>query len=386
VTTVRRDGGLSILAVHWQDVCTPWRVSGPLKGLASRGFRVREEAMGALDGNVADLLANVDLVIVHRPTSRSVHRLLEQARARSIATVVDIDDLFLPDQLPTGTLMARSWHPLWHRHDAEDRAHAGVGSWESVAAAPINDVMERFHQMLRLVDAVTVSTEPLAAAYAPFNPSIYVLPNCYDDGEALWRLPLPPRATVNVGFAGTDHHAANLALLSGALEHVLATHPEARLVEAGGPELLPRVQAPARQRVHLASVPFAVFPMLLREMDIVLAPLADEPFMRCKSNIRCMTAGVLGIPVVASPVGPYAEYVRHGVNGFLAGSREEWTAYVARLVENPTLRRDMGAANRALSQEYALSRHLDERAALYEALCRHNRALTAVHGTSSSQC
>jgi glycosyltransferase involved in cell wall biosynthesis len=110
-------------------------------------------------------------------------------------------------------------------------------------------------------------------------------------------------------------------------------------------------------------------------MDIVLAPLADHPFMRCKSNIRCMTAGLVGAPVVASPVGPYATYVKDGRNGFLARSPAEWTAALERLVSDPALRQRMGAANRQCARGYAISANLHHWTHLYAGLLgRHRRA------------
>jgi glycosyltransferase involved in cell wall biosynthesis len=36
----------------------------------------------------------------------------------------------------------------------------------------------------------------------------------------------------------------------------------------------------------------------------------------------------LGIPVVASPVGEKKHVIRHGINGFLAGTEEDWYQYL----------------------------------------------------------
>jgi glycosyltransferase involved in cell wall biosynthesis len=53
-----------------------------------------------------------------------------------------------------------------------------------------------------------------------------------------------------------------------------------------------------------------------------------------------------GIPVVASPVGVNASIVIHGVNGFLAKDPEQWTTFLRRLIADPKLRQQTGAAGR----------------------------------------
>ena len=354
---------MHVRAVHWFDVCSPWRVTVPLGALAAYGYDLTETAVGQpcdLDG--------VDLLLLHRPNQRSSLELMAEARRRGIATVVDVDDLFLPDALPEQAPFTRYWHPLFHRWEAEEQVALGLMAPEAIASARRNEVMERFHACLTAADAVTVSTQLLADYYRPFSDRIVVLPNAYDDANPLWDLEPRPRATVNIGFFGTDHHEDNLRLLTGVLEQVLRRHPEMRVVEAGGPALLPRIEAPSAQLVHLGSLPFEVFPLLVREMDIVLAPLADEPFMRCKSNIRCLMAGLARAPVVASPVGPYQDYVRPGVNGFHAASAAEWSDGIERLVADPELRRMMGEANRQIAQTYAISANARRWENVYDAL------------------
>jgi glycosyltransferase involved in cell wall biosynthesis len=355
-----------VLAVHGYDLCSPWRVGTPFGALRDAGFALREASPGQVDDPGA-----ADLVVIVRPFTLAALQLIETAHRNGIPVVVDVDDLFQPEVLAPESEVARVLHPLAFRREAEERAAAGVGSWEAVAAAPPNRIMEWFWRCLEAADALTVSTPPLAEAYRRFNPHVHVLPNCYDDADPLWDVPPPTRQTVHVGFAGSDNHRDNLALLRGALEPVLRAHPEVRLLEAGALDLLPHVDAPPEQLVHLGTLPFPVFPLLLRQMDVVLAPLVDEPFNGCKSNIRCMTAGLVGAPVVASPVGAYAAYVRDGENGFLARSAREWALALERLVADPALRRRMGAANRRCARRFAISRHAHRWMEVYDSLLRH---------------
>ncbi len=46
-------------------------------------------------------------------------------------------------------------------------------------------------------------------------------------------------------------------------------------------------------------------PELVSGFDIGLAPLADIPFNRARSNVKLKEYGAVGVPWLASPIGPY---------------------------------------------------------------------------------
>jgi glycosyltransferase involved in cell wall biosynthesis len=305
-------------------------------------------------------LDDIELLILHRPWQRVSLELMREARYRDLPIVVDIDDLFAADGI-----ICDEW-----RAEVELAAYNMAPSDKN----PIGTVfMEALWDAMRLADAVTVSTPLVAAGYQELNPAVHVLPNCYDETHPLWNLAPPPRQTVHIGFAGSGFHTHNVAPLARVLEAVLEAHPEVRIVEAGGPNLLPELNVPAERLVHLGTAPFEAFPLLLQQMDIVLAPLADVPFNYGKSNVRCLTAGLVGVPVVASPVGAYAEYITHGVNGFLARTGAEWRASLERLVADAALRREMGESNRRRARAYGISANVWRWIEVYEPLLRRRR-------------
>jgi glycosyltransferase involved in cell wall biosynthesis/predicted SAM-dependent methyltransferase len=59
------------------------------------------------------------------------------------------------------------------------------------------------------------------------------------------------------------------------------------------------------------------------DADICICP-ADVQNQPAKSNVKVTQAMALGLPVVASPLPAYREIIRHGENGFLAGTEGEW--------------------------------------------------------------
>ena len=82
-------------------------------------------------------------------------------------------------------------------------------------------------------------------------------------------------------------------------------------------------------------------------------PLHDTPFERGKCAYKLLQVMAAGKPVIASPVGANRQVVRHGVNGFLAETTEEWADALRKLAD-PDLRRRMGEeARKTVAEQYA---------------------------------
>jgi hypothetical protein len=77
-----------------------------------------------------------------------------------------------------------------------------------------------------------------------------------------------------------------------------------------------------------------------------LAPLADTPYTQGKCGFKVLQYMAAGLPVVASPVGVNADYVRPYVNGFHATAADGWVEALRRLAADPSLRERLGRAGR----------------------------------------
>src|SRR5262249_27262790 len=110
--------------------------------------------------------------------------------------------------------------------------------------------------------------------------------------------------------------------------------------------------------------------------DILIAPLCDNQFNRCKSALKFLEYGWLGAPGVYSRIVTYERVVEDGVNGLLANGPEEWEAALVRLIEDPALRARLGTAARATVDAcWRLSRHAHEWPETYRK-ARHATATT----------
>ena len=88
--------------------------------------------------------------------------------------------------------------------------------------------------------------------------------------------------------------------------------------------------------------------------DIGIMPLHDTPWERGKCAYKLIQVMAAGKPVIASPVGANRQVVRHGVNGFLAETTQQWIEALRTLTADGELRRRMGEeARKTVAEHYA---------------------------------
>lgn len=78
-----------------------------------------------------------------------------------------------------------------------------------------------------------------------------------------------------------------------------------------------------------------------------LVPVKDSAYARCKGTYKPKTYLAAGVPLVASPVGYCKRVVRHGENGFLADSVDDWVSSLLLLLRDGNLAEKMSVAARA---------------------------------------
>lgn len=107
----------------------------------------------------------------------------------------------------------------------------------------------------------------------------------------------------------------------------------------------------------------------IQEMDIGIMPLLDRPFERGKSGYKLIQYMACRLPVVASPVGVNREIVKHGVNGFLASTENEWRDSFHLLLSSAALRKQFGSAGRSQAVEsFSLASQAPNLIELFESL------------------
>ena len=256
----------------------PWgsghyRVIQPFEALKAAG-----QAEGALYATLLDTVEQAriapDIVVLQRRVSDDeLERMRRMPRYSHALKVFELDD-YLPN------LPAKNAH----------REHMP------------SDILRGLRRAFALVDRLVVSTPALAEAFAGMHPDIRIARNRLP--PAWWGgLPAPRRNTgakPRVGWAGGVGHTGDLELIADVVAELAN---EVDWVFFG--------LCPERLQPHVAEfhpgVDITVYPraLALLNLDLAIAPLEQNRFNECKSNLRLLEYGACAVPVVCSDVGPY---------------------------------------------------------------------------------
>ena len=286
-----------------------------------------------------DLAAAVDhyeLFVLNRVKwNDGVAALLERARARNRTVIFDTDDLVFEPRL--------------------ERHFAFLDEWGERERRSWIDALARFQTTLRACGRSTVSTEPLREHAGRYCERSELLPNAVsvdmlqladaalagDDRRAR----LPERHTVRIGYlSGSRTHRRDFKEAADAVLWALETYPQVELLVVGKLDLDEAFRSFESRIAEIPMQPWQALPELLSRTDVNLAPLErDNPVADCKSCVKYLEAGLLGVPTIASARADFLRVIHHGRNGLLADSPEEWRDALRRLIESSELRRELGS-------------------------------------------
>ncbi len=85
----------------------------------------------------------------------------------------------------------------------------------------------------------------------------------------------------------------------------------------------------------------------LLQIDIGVMPLTDDIWAKGKCGFKVLQYMALGIPAIASAVGVNKIIIDRDIDGFLCESPLQWEEKIIRLIEDRTLRNQMGKAGQA---------------------------------------
>ena len=258
-----------------------------------------------------------DAVVLHRPLySLRLRWLLRTLRNTGTRVVIDIDDLIF------------------------DPAAAGFSPAVVNGILPARKIRRRFGlhgKALAMVDAVTVSTEPLAERVRRLVPGVEVLviPNSVHVSwtRASSEVSAPATRDKLITYSpGTRSHDKDFREIASAIERFLEAHPETRLQITG--HLNHDLHARQGQVVHSPKVPFADYAERVRCGWVNLCPLEPSPFNTCKSAIKVIEAGYWSIPTICSPNPDCERFLEAGA--IIASTAQEWFDALEVLLDDTT--------------------------------------------------
>jgi len=207
-----------------------------------------------------------------------------------------------------------------------------------------------FRRSVRLADTVITGNSYLAEHARKFNTNVTVLPIGLRVNDYKLDCPAKDDNKIRLVWIGSKSTLEYLAELKPVLEEIGSRFDNV-VLKIICDEFFDLQNTPVEK--HLWSMETRAID--LGASDIGLAPLPDNRFTRGKCSFKVLEYSSAGLPVVASPIGTNAEYVKDGATGFLVTDTRQWIDRITELVEKPNLRRRMGQEGRAHAENFDVS-------------------------------
>lgn len=211
-------------------------------------------------------------------------------------------------------------------------------------------------------DHVFYSSRELISFYVTLNPNYSLLPNYLDIDFRYKNIkPIDWKSvaknqncefddnTVILGFFGSESHAEDLETLENILPNILAKKNTLLSICSGRDlivhSILKKCQIPNNKFFFYDFGDVKQYPQYIKSFDIGIAPLVHNDFNICKTPLKLMEYGAVGIPYIASKIAPYQRYhlESNKVGGFLCQNHDDWITSFEKLIDDSKLRKKMGS-------------------------------------------
>jgi glycosyltransferase involved in cell wall biosynthesis len=221
----------------------------------------------------------------------------------------------------------------------------------------------KFLRTIKYCRAVVAGNNFLAEFARPNCPDVYVLPTPIDTEKYRLKDYSEKNDRVIIGWIGVSGNLRYLKRLEPVFRNISGRYPDAALKIISNDSI-------AMDGVNIEFKKWRLEDEIedLRGIDIGIMPLDDSLWAKGKCGYKILQYMGAGVPVVASPVGINVEFIRHGENGFLATSNEDWMSSLELLIKDPEMRKNFGVKGRQILEErYSLKRYAEK----YSSIIRH---------------
>jgi glycosyltransferase involved in cell wall biosynthesis len=284
--------------------------ANPACGVSGSWFDHRDLSADDSFIDVADAL-----VICRARYNSGIARMIARSRARGIPVLFDCDDLVFDigrvHMLLDTLNLEQSWEGVW------DDWFASTG---------------RIGATMGLCDAFIATNRYLAERVSEYDPRLRtaIVPNYLNRAQqelsqgyhrAKQASGWARDGRIHIGyFSGSPTHARDFAIVAPAISRLLARNPRVLLRIVGS---LDPGKDLRRYRDQIEFYPLQDFlnlQRLIAEVEINIAPLQDNIFTNCKSNLKFFEAAICGTLTLATPTFSFRNSIAHGKTGFLVPS------------------------------------------------------------------
>ena len=252
-----------------------YRLVMPLQQLAARGHEVQELTLQK-PAAWGPLLRWCDVLHIHRSCVNQTIAVARRAKQLGVPIVWDDDDNLT--RAPKGSVAYREVGGRKGQQRLRDRA-----------------------RLFGYVDLVTTPSQALARSFRDGGArDVRVIENYVIDEHVRMA---PPRAGTWIGWVASEEHRFDLEHLpvTDVLERLIDAHSDVHVMTIGV-----RLPLDHPRYEHAAGIPPRDLLRAISTFDVGIAPLSTEVAINhTRSNIKLKEYAAVGVPWLASPIGPY---------------------------------------------------------------------------------
>lgn len=339
-----------------------YRLSVPHKSMDGTKHYVVPHLSGLpnLDRN----LGKFDIAIFNRTISNTgdTKNICAALRRNGVKIVVDIDDYWV---LPSN-------HLNYKATKFKEKLKYDDPRMSSVYFFPTaKEVTDSFRE----ADLVTCATPHLAQKVKKYNNNVEVVPNGITTEDQQWSTDKKELDGAHIGWIGGVHHIKDLSIHFNSFKSLREYDKDHKIYYGGW------VDAPENNLIskyisgggnntrfnNIKAMDIWNYAQMYDHINISLAPLQNNEFNRCKSELKAIEAGFKKCAIVAQDMYPY-KYICDETNSILF--KKDLFSAVKKLIDNPNLREDISEKlHEDVVDKYSLSKINIKRRQVYDNLC-----------------
>lgn len=189
-------------------------------------------------------------------------------------------------------------------------------------------------------DVVTTSTTQIANKFKEMDKKVKIIRN-YQLNTVKSLKPFKSNKNIKIGYFGTFTHSQDLKLIENPMKEIINKYDvQFEVIGVAGSES-DWYTVKKLPYYPMSSSTFMKWLVSQIDWDIGVAPLVNNDFNRCKSELKYIEYTALGIPTVASDIEGYREVIIDRFNGFLARNQTDWIKKISKLIEDNAFRHAM---------------------------------------------
>lgn len=207
----------------------------------------------------------------------------------------------------------------------------------------------KIREIIAMSSVVIANSSHIRDYCLQYNKKVWQVPSIVDTNQFTYEPFDENPARVTIGWSGSPTTLKNIKLVEAPLQRISSSNIcDIRFI--GGTDFgLENVDYTAQNWNGETEVAD------LRRIQVGLVPLPDVSWNKHKFIMKTAQYMALGIVPVGTPMASNPEVIRHGENGFLAATDDEWVDHLTTLVKDDKLRANLSAAAaRDAKEKYSL--------------------------------